>query len=133
MYIYTPEGEKYLDFFGGILTVSVGHCNPKITKKISEQVNKLQHTSTLYPTENIVRLAEKLAEITPGQLKKTYFTSSGTEADETAVFLAKHFTGNQELVVLRHSYSGRSLLAMSITGHAPGGMVEHIFQELNTP
>jgi len=119
MFVYTPEGEKYLDFFGGILTVTVGHCNPKVTEKISQQVNKLQHTSTLYPTENIVKLAEKLAEITPGELKKTYFTSSGTEADETAVFLAKNFTGNQEIIVLRHSYSGRSLLAMSMTGHAP--------------
>ena len=119
MYVYDPEGNKYLDFFGGILTVSVGHCNPKVTSKINEQVNKLQHTSTLYPNEKIVALAEKLAEITPGELKKSFFTSSGTEADETAVFLAKHFTGNQEIIALRHSYSGRSLLAMSMTGHAP--------------
>jgi 4-aminobutyrate aminotransferase len=119
MYVYDPEGNKYLDFFGGILTVSVGHCNPKVTSKINEQVNKLQHTSTLYPNEKIVALAEKLAEITPGKLKKSFFTSSGTEADETAVFLSKHFTGNQEIIALRHSYSGRSLLAMSMTGHAP--------------
>jgi 4-aminobutyrate aminotransferase len=119
MYVYDPEGNKYLDFFGGILTVSVGHCNPKVTSKINEQVNKLQHTSTLYPNEKIVALAEKLAGITPGELKKSFFTSSGTEADETAVFLAKHFTGNQEIIALRHSYSGRSLLAMSMTGHAP--------------
>lgn len=119
MYVFDPEGNKYLDFFGGILTVSVGHCNPKVTSKINEQVNKLQHTSTLYPNEKIVALAEKLAKITPGKLKKTYFTSSGTEADETAVFLAKHYTGNQEIIALRHSYSGRSLLAMSMTGHAP--------------
>jgi 4-aminobutyrate aminotransferase len=119
MYVYDPEGIKYLDFFGGILTVSVGHCNPKVTSKVNEQVNKLQHTSTLYPNEKIVALAEKLAEITPGELKKSFFTSSGTEADETAVFLAKHFTGNQEIIALRHSYSGRSLLAMSMTGHAP--------------
>lgn len=119
MYVFDPEGNKYLDFFGGILTISVGHCNPKVTSKIAEQVGKLQHTSTLYPNEKIVVLAEKLAEITPGKLKKTYFTSSGTEADETAVFLAQHFTGNQEVIALRHSYSGRSMLAMSMTGHAP--------------
>lgn len=119
IYVYTPEGDKYLDFFGGILTVSLGHCNPKVTAKVNEQVNKLQHVSTLYPTENIVKLAEKLAEITPGKLKKSFFTSSGTEADETAIFLAKHYTGNQEIIALRHSYSGRSLLAMSMTGHSP--------------
>ncbi len=118
-YVYDPEGNKYLDFFGGILTVSVGHCHPKITSKINEQVNKLQHTSTLYPNENMVKLAQKLAEITPGKLQKSYFTSSGTEADETAVFLAMHYTGNQEIIALRHGYSGRSLLSMSLTGHAP--------------
>ncbi len=119
LYVYDPEGKKYLDFFGGILTISVGHCNPKVTSKINEQVNKLQHTSTLYPNEKIVALAKKLAEITPGELKKSFFTNSGTEADETAIFLAKHYTGNQEIIALRHSYSGRSLLAMSLTGHAP--------------
>ena len=118
-YVFDTSGKKYLDFFGGILTVSVGHCNRKVTEKINEQVNKLQHTSTLYPTENIVTLAEKLAQITPGKLQKTYFTNSGTEAYETAVFLAQHFTGNQELVALRHGYSGRSMLAMSLTAHAP--------------
>ena len=74
LYVYDPEGKKYLDFFGGILTISVGHCNPKVTSKINEQVNKLQHTSTLYPNEKIVALAKKLAEITPGELKKSFFT-----------------------------------------------------------
>ena len=54
MYVYDPEGNKYLDFFGGILTISVGHCNPKVTSKIAEQVGKLQHTSTLYPNEKII-------------------------------------------------------------------------------
>ncbi len=118
IYVYDPEGNKYLDFFGGILTVSVGHCNPKVTSKIEEQIGKLQHTSTLYPNEKIVRLAEKLAEITPGKLKKSFFTNSGTEANETAIFLAMHYTGNQEIIALRHSYSGRSMLAMSMTGHS---------------
>ena len=117
-YVYDTEGNKFLDFFGGILTVSVGHCNPKVAARIEEQVRKLQHTSTLYPTENMVNLAEKLAQITPGKLHKTFFTNSGTEADETAVFLAKHFTEHQEIVALRHGYSGRSLLAMTLTAHS---------------
>jgi 4-aminobutyrate aminotransferase-like enzyme len=119
MYVYDPEGNKYLDFFGGILTVSVGHCNPKVTSKIAEQIKKLQHTSTLYQTENIVLMAEKLAKITPGALKKTYFTNTGTEADETAIFMAQHYTGRQEIIALRHCYSGRSMLAMSLTAHSP--------------
>jgi 4-aminobutyrate aminotransferase len=117
-YLFDEAGNKYLDFFGGILTVSVGHCNPKVTAKIVEQTKKLQHTSTLYPTEKMVSLAEKLAQISPGKLHKTFFTNSGTEADETAIFLAQHFTGNQEIVALRHGYSGRSLLAMTLTAHA---------------
>jgi 4-aminobutyrate aminotransferase-like enzyme len=79
-YVTDPEGNSYLDFFGGILTVSIGHCNSKVNAKIKEQVDRLQHVSTLYPTENIGLMAKKLAEITPGKLKKTYFTNSGTEA-----------------------------------------------------
>ncbi len=117
-YIYDVEGNKYLDFFGGILTVSIGHCNPKVSDKIAEQVHKLQHTSTLYPNENIVTLAEKLAQITPGKLQKSFFTNSGTEADETAVFIAQKYTKRQEIIALRHSYSGRSMLAMSLTANS---------------
>ncbi len=60
-YLWDIEGNKYLDFFGGILTIGVGHCNPKVTSKIKAQVDKLQHTSTLFPNEAIVALAEKLA------------------------------------------------------------------------
>ena len=74
-HIWDIDGNKYLDFFGGILTVSVGHCNPKVSSKVAAQVNRLQHTSTLYPTEAIVALAEKIAQITPGNLKQSYFTS----------------------------------------------------------
>jgi len=125
-YVYDTDGNKYLDFFGGILTVSVGHCNPKVSDKIAEQVHKLQHTSTLYPNENIVSLAEKLAQIAPGKLQKTFFTSSGTEANETAVFYARQYTKNQEIIALRHSYSGRSMLAMSLTAHASWRHVSNV-------
>jgi 4-aminobutyrate aminotransferase-like enzyme len=111
------DGRTYLDFFGGILTVSVAHCHPVITGRVEEQLRKLQHTSTLYPTEPIVKLAETMARITPGELSKSFFTNSGTEADETAVMLAQLATGNQELIALRHGYSGRSMLAQSLTAH----------------
>ena len=67
MYLYDVEGKRYLDFFGGILTVSVGHCHPKVTEALTRQVQTLVHTSTLYPHENHVDLAEKLAQITPGR------------------------------------------------------------------
>lgn len=112
------EGNEYLDFFGGIVTISVGHCNEKVTRAVEEQTNKLQHISTLYPNEPQVRLAEKLAQMTPGRLQKSFFTNSGTEANETAVLLAQLHTKCQDVIALRHSYSGRSHLAMSLTAHA---------------
>src|SRR5690242_18111840 len=118
-YLWDLEGNKYLDFFGGILTVSVGHCNPKITRKINAQVNRLQHTSTLYPNEHIVALAEKIAQITPGALQKSFFTSSGTEANEAAIMLARMATGSFDVVALRHAYSGGSALAKAVTAQAP--------------
>jgi 4-aminobutyrate aminotransferase len=118
-YLWDLEGRRYLDFFGGILTVSVGHCNPKVTSKVKAQVDRLQHTSTLYPNEQIVALAEKLAQITPGKLQKSFFTNSGTEANEAAILLARIATGSYDVVALRHAYSGGSSLAKAATGQAP--------------
>ena len=115
--VYDVDGREYLDFFGGIVTISVGHCNDKVVAAIEEQVRKVQHTSALYPTEPHVRLAEKLAAITPGALKQSFFTNSGTEANETAVLVAQLYTRAQDVVALRHSYSGRTQLAMSLTGN----------------
>ncbi|MEE9466585.1 MAG: aspartate aminotransferase family protein [Candidatus Neomarinimicrobiota bacterium] len=112
------DGKTYLDFFGGILTVSVGHANEDVNRAITAQVDKLNHISTLYPTLPLVELAEKLADIAPGKLEKCFFTASGTEADETAVMMAQIYTGHYELVTLRHGYAGRSLLAQSITAHS---------------
>jgi 4-aminobutyrate aminotransferase-like enzyme len=113
------EGNEYLDFFGGILTVSIGHCDARVTGPLKLQIDRLGHVSTLYPTAPIVELAERLARLTPGDLKKSYFTASGTEADETAVAVAQVYTGAMEIVALRHGYSGRSMLAQSLTAHAP--------------
>src|SRR6202167_1094517 len=118
-YLWDVEGKKFLDFFGGIVTIGVGHCNPKVTSKIKAQVDKLQHTSTLYPNEAIVALAEKLAQITPGNLQKSFFTNSGTEANEAAILLARMATGSYDVVGLRHSYSGGSSLTKAMTAQAP--------------
>jgi 4-aminobutyrate aminotransferase-like enzyme len=117
-YVWDDQGNRYLDCFGGVLTVSVGHANPKINEAIINQVNRLSHTSTLYANQPQGDLAEKLAEITPGNLKKSFFSNSGTEADDTAVTAAKLATGRHEIVVLRHSYSGRSATALSAVGHS---------------
>ena len=113
------DGAEYLDFFGGILTVSVGHCNESVNAAVKAQIDRLGHVSTLYPTLPIVELAEKLISIAPGKLRRAYFTASGTEADETAVTMAQVYTGSTEVIALRHGYSGRSMLAQSLTGHSP--------------
>jgi 4-aminobutyrate aminotransferase-like enzyme len=118
MHVWDDAGNKYLDCFGGVLTVSVGHANPQVNRAIIEQLKAIQHTSTLYSNKPQSDLAEKLYQITPGRLKKSFFTNSGTEADDTAIMAAKLHTGSHEIVVLRHSYSGRSATALSATGHS---------------
>ena len=124
MHVWDVEGNRYLDFFGGILTVSVGHCNDTVAQAIGDQAKVLGHTSTLYPNERIVSLAERLGDMTPikadakGRPSKVFLTNSGTEADETAVLTARLFTGHTEVIALRHGYSGRSALSMSLTGQS---------------
>ncbi|MCB0521885.1 MAG: aspartate aminotransferase family protein [Lewinellaceae bacterium] len=116
LYVWDVEGKRYLDFFGGILTTSVGHNRPEVVQAVQQQTEKLIHSSTLYPNEAHVNLAEKMAELAPGKLQVSYFTATGSDADETAVFLAKTHTGYQEIIALRHGYSGRSAMGMSLTG-----------------
>src|ERR1043165_3616477 len=116
-HLWDVEGKKYLDFFGGIVTISVGHANPRVTGKIKAQIDKLQHASTVFPNEAVVALAEKIAQITPGEISQSFFSNSGTEANEFAIQLARTFTGRFEIVTLRHGYSGRSALAPSMTAH----------------
>lgn len=118
LYVWDVEGHRYLDFFGGILTTSVGHNHPKVVERIREQAGKLLHSSTLYPNANHVNLAEKLAQITPGALQTSFFTNSGSEANEKAIMLAQTYTDNREVIALRHAYSGGTALTMSVTGQS---------------
>ena len=118
-YVWDADGNQYLDFFGGIVTISVGHCNDTVNEKVHAQIDKLQHVSTVFATEPQVALAKKIASITPGgQLTKSFFTNSGTEANETAILAARCYTGATEIIALRHSYHGRSSMAMALTAHA---------------
>jgi len=118
-YVWDADGNQYLDFFGGIVTVSVGHCNDAVNARLHKQIDTLQHVSTLFATEPQAALAKKIASITPeGKLTKSFFTSSGTEANETAILAARCYTGSSEIVALRHSYHGRSALAMTLTANA---------------
>jgi 4-aminobutyrate aminotransferase len=116
-YLWDADGNQYLDFFGGIVTVSVGHCNDQVNAKVHQQLDTLQHVSTVFANEPQAALAKKIASLTPGgELTKSFFTCSGTEANETAILTARCYTGNTEIVALRHSYHGRSSLAMSLGG-----------------
>lgn len=116
-YLYDDTGREYLDMFAGIVTISVGHCHPKVTERTVAQLQTLQHTSTIFMTQNMVDLAEKLAQITPGDLSKTFVTNSGTEANEGAIRMARIATGRHEVIALEHSYHGESHLASTLTAN----------------
>ena len=116
--VWDSDGRQYLDFFGGILTTSLGYNHPHVNRMVVEQVGKVMHTSTLYINRPMVELAERLARLSPGGDWKSFFTNSGTEANETAILMARVYTGNTEVIALRHSYHGRSALAMSLTGNS---------------
>jgi 4-aminobutyrate aminotransferase len=118
-WLQDADGRRYLDFFGGIVTVALGHCEPRVVAALEKQARTLQHVSTLFPTIPIVELAEKLAEIFPGEKPaKSFFTNSGTEAIETAILTARVHTQRTEVVALRHGYHGRTMLSMSLTAHS---------------
>ena len=115
-YLWDSEGKKYLDCFAGVSVINCGHCNPEINARVTEQVNTLQHVCNIYLTENFVNLAERLAAVTPGDLQKSFFCSTGTEANEGALLLASIYTGGDEFIALRGGLHGRTKLTMSVTG-----------------
>lgn len=118
-FVWDIDGNQYLDFFGGIVTIGVGHCNSQVNARVHEQIDKLEHVSTVFVNEPQVRLAMKLAQISPDRaLSKSFFTNSGSEANETAITAARCYTGSTEIVALRHSYHGRTQATMGLTGQA---------------
>lgn len=119
-YLWDADGNQYLDFFGGILTISVGHANEFVNNRVKAQMDRFGHVSTVYATEPLAALAKKVASISPGgALTRSMLTNSGTEANETAIVAARCYTGSTDIIALRHAYHGRSNLAMGVTGHAP--------------
>jgi alanine-glyoxylate transaminase/(R)-3-amino-2-methylpropionate-pyruvate transaminase len=116
--VWDADGKEYLDLFSGILTTSLGHCHPRIIQRVSEQMNRLGHVSTLYATEPQLEAARRLAAIAPGDLQRVFFTNSGTEAIETALMMACMHTGRSEIIALRQAYHGRSFMASSVTAHS---------------
>ncbi len=117
-HVYDHTGKKYLDGFGAVVTISCGHCHPDVTRETAAQLGKLQHITSLYLTEPLVRAAERLAGIAPGNLRKSFFTNSGTEATEFSAMVAKNYTKNPEFIALRHSFHGRTIMSMTLTGQS---------------
>lgn len=116
-FVYDADGREYLDFFGGIVTISVGHCNAEVNAAVHRQMDRLEHVSTVFATEPQAALAADLAGLTPArELTKSFFTNSGTEANEVAILAARCHTGSSEIIALRHSYHGRSSLGMALSG-----------------
>ncbi len=116
-YLWDERGKQYLDAFAGIVTVSVGHCHPKIVERVREQVGRLQHTTTIYLHPAIAEFGKRLAEHMPDDsgLTVSYFTNSGSEANEVAILSAREFTGNTEVVALRNGYHGGTQATMGLT------------------
>jgi alanine-glyoxylate transaminase / (R)-3-amino-2-methylpropionate-pyruvate transaminase len=116
-YLWDERGKQYLDGFAGIVSVSVGHCHPRVIEKVREQVGKLQHTTTIYLHPTIGLFGKKLAAHMPAgsELSVSYFTNSGSEANEIAILSAREYTGNSDVISLRNSYHGGTQGAMGLT------------------
>src|SRR4030042_5323795 len=115
--IIDVEGKEYIDFAGGIGVVNVGHCDEEVVRAVQDQIQKYIHTCfhvVMY--EPYVKLAKKLNEITPGSFtKKTMFANSGAEAVENAIKIARHATGRAATIPFEDAFTGRTLLALSLT------------------
>ena len=133
IYLYDSTGKRYMDLYSGVSVHALGHCHPEMTEAICRQVRTLQHTTTIYLTEPIVNLAERLAGVLPGKLCRTFFCCSGSEANEGAALLATLYTGRNEFLAFQNSLHGRTKLGMSLTGLAfwrtdphPVGGITHV-------
>lgn len=116
VWLIDRNGRRYLDCYSGVTVMSAGHGHPAIIEAIVEQVRRLQHTTTIYLTEPMFRLAERLAAIAPGNLCRTFFCASGSEANEAALLMAVLATGRQGIIALMGGLHGRTKWAMSATG-----------------
>ena len=116
-YVWDLEGNKYLDFFGGILTTMIGHSVPEVVAAVQEQASKVMHTSTLYLNEQVVSFAEEVAATSGIPDARVLFTTSGSEANDTAILLATNYRQSNQLLAMRNSYHGRSLTTQAVTSH----------------
>ena len=116
-HVWDADGNCYLDFFGGILTTMTAHALPEVTKAVSDQAGRIIHSSTLYLNRPMVELAEQIATVSDIPDAKVFLTTSGTEANDTALLLASSLRGSNQILALRNSYHGRSFSTVAITGN----------------
>lgn len=116
-YLFDETGRRYLDAYGGIVTVSVGHCHPYVTEKAVEQMQTLQHSTTIYLHPTVAEYGEMLAKRMPGNLSVVYFVNSGSEANDLALLMARLYTGNYDVIGLRNGYHGGVSSGMGMTAH----------------
>lgn len=114
-YLYDDQGKKYIDCFAGVSVMNCGHCNEEILAPAIEQMRTLQHTSIIYLTEPMGQLAARLSEVLPGDLRRSFFCCTGSEANETALLMAKLYTGKNEFIALENGLHGRTYMTMSTT------------------
>ncbi len=110
------EGKQYLDAYSGVGVVNCGHCNPEIVAATERQLSRLQHTTSIYLTEPVLRLAERLAAFVPGDLRRSFFCSSGSEANERALLLARLATGREDFIAMSRGLHGGTYLTSALTG-----------------
>src|SRR5580765_4737318 len=116
VYLYTPEGERILDFNSQLMSVNIGHGDRRVVDAITAQATKLQYVQPAFATEPRARLGAKLAEILPGDLDKVFLTLGGAEAIENAIKLARAYTGRHKILARYRAYHGATLGAMTLTG-----------------
>jgi len=116
VWLYTPDGQRILDFNSQLMSVNVGHGDRRVIDAITEQATKLQYVQPAFATEIRARLGQKLAEILPGDIDKVFFTLGGAEAIENAIKLARHYTGRTKILARYRAYHGATMGAMTLTG-----------------
>ena len=117
-YVWDVEDNQYLDFFGGVLTTMIGHNNPAVTEAIQSQAAKVLHTSTLYLSEPMIEFAEEIGAASGIPDARVFFTTSGSEANDTALMLATNFRNSNEILAMRHSYHGRTFATQAVTSQS---------------
>ncbi|KAB7502947.1 Alanine--glyoxylate aminotransferase 2, mitochondrial, partial [Armadillidium nasatum] len=117
-WLFDDRGNRYLDLFGGICTVSVGHCHPKVAETLEKQARTLWHTSNIYMHPKIHEYAYQLTQKLPKHLNVVYFVNSGSEANDLAMTLARQYTTSLDIISIRNCYHGASPPTIALCGHS---------------